>query len=75
MAGWPMRISPFGATGEILPAAAKQPAPAPPQPLTIEPPDWQGQLGDVMVIPAAPQAGNSADGAENPGRRLRPAGA
>ena len=51
-----------GFAGEMLPAARTEPAPAPPQPLVIPPPPWQGTEGDISLAPdAAPDPGPPLD--------------
>ena len=44
-----------GFAGEMLPART-EPAPAPPQPLVIPPPPWQGTEGDISLAPGAKDA-------------------
>jgi len=46
---------PFGGwAGERLPAEPLTPAPAPPQPVVIEPPPWAGREGDLASIEPSP---------------------
>jgi hypothetical protein len=50
-----------GHAGEVLPAAAPAPVAPVPQPLVIEPPEWEGDPGDAVIEPAAPPALSALD--------------